>query len=681
MPIEAPKLDALTYAEIMAEARRRIPRYTPEWTDLNESDPGIALVELFAWLTEMMLFQMNRVPERNYVKFLNLLDIAPQPAQPAAADLSFLPDPAGGDVPRLLPAGTGVLSQVSTANGAPIIFETERDLEMIRVPLTAVQVASGGRFTLMTEANAARLGFYYPFGRLAQTGDALYLGFGTLEAGGVGETGAEESAAEGGEILEEPFPRAMSLGVFVPAELDNAPETTELELLWEAAESTGAWRRLRVLEDRSRAFTRTGTVLLEGPRTASRTRIGVVEEPLFWLRCRVAGGPALAPDGAVSSPLIDTVAPNTARSLSLVTVRDEELGVSTGLANQIFRLEFSPIYRGSLDLVTELAAPANPGDLALPATAPAAAVTESWYPVDDLFAAGPGERVYEIDRSSGLVRFGDGLHGRIPPADSRVVALVYRYGGGAAANVDAGLIDQPLGDLGDVAVTNWQRAEGGRDEESVDEVKRRAPLALRNRNRAVTAEDYAALATETGGVAQASALALFDPEFPGVRVPGAVTVVVVPETDAVPPRPSSLLLDEVQRRLEPLRMITTELFVTGPTFVDLAIDTVVLVDPAADPRDVEDRVGEALAELLGPEEQRIGQGLFPGQIYRAVLGVSGVRDVARLRLTVGGEPHPSMEKPIVVPPDGYLALVETLVEVRDARSLFGDVFGEGGEPR
>ena len=86
MPLAAPLLDTRTFEDLVAEARRRIPRYAPQWTDFNESDPGITLVELFAWLTELMLYQLNQVPERNYIKFLQLLGLELRPAQPADVD-------------------------------------------------------------------------------------------------------------------------------------------------------------------------------------------------------------------------------------------------------------------------------------------------------------------------------------------------------------------------------------------------------------------------------------------------------------------------------------------------------------------------------------------------------------------------------------------------------------------
>src|SRR6476659_1866051 len=83
------QVDDRTFEQLVAEAKRRIPRYTPEWTDLNDSDPGITLVQLFAWLSDMLLYRMGRVPELNYLKFLELLGIELRAAEPAVAEIAF----------------------------------------------------------------------------------------------------------------------------------------------------------------------------------------------------------------------------------------------------------------------------------------------------------------------------------------------------------------------------------------------------------------------------------------------------------------------------------------------------------------------------------------------------------------------------------------------------------------
>ena len=77
MPIDAylPTIDDRRFEDIVAEARTRIPRYTPEWTDLNDNDPGIALVQVFAWMCDLLLYRLGKVPELNYLKFLQLVGI------------------------------------------------------------------------------------------------------------------------------------------------------------------------------------------------------------------------------------------------------------------------------------------------------------------------------------------------------------------------------------------------------------------------------------------------------------------------------------------------------------------------------------------------------------------------------------------------------------------------------
>lgn len=73
MPLELPNLDDRTYDDLVQEALSMIPTYAPEWTNHNPSDPGITLIEMFAYLTEMLLYRQNRVTETNKLMFLKLL--------------------------------------------------------------------------------------------------------------------------------------------------------------------------------------------------------------------------------------------------------------------------------------------------------------------------------------------------------------------------------------------------------------------------------------------------------------------------------------------------------------------------------------------------------------------------------------------------------------------------------
>ena len=87
--IPPPKLDDRTFNDIVEEAIRMIPRYAPEWTNHNPSDPGITLLELAAWMTDLIIYRLNQVPDKNYVAFLNLLGIKLRPPRSARGLVQF----------------------------------------------------------------------------------------------------------------------------------------------------------------------------------------------------------------------------------------------------------------------------------------------------------------------------------------------------------------------------------------------------------------------------------------------------------------------------------------------------------------------------------------------------------------------------------------------------------------
>src|SRR5438309_581365 len=107
MPIPNPILDDRSYQQLRDELVRRIPVYTPEWTDHNASDPGITLIELFSFLGENLLFRFNQIPEATKLAFLKLLRIPLRPAAAATTVVALTTeDPKG----VLVPLGSTVLA-------------------------------------------------------------------------------------------------------------------------------------------------------------------------------------------------------------------------------------------------------------------------------------------------------------------------------------------------------------------------------------------------------------------------------------------------------------------------------------------------------------------------------------------------------------------------------------------
>ena len=136
--IQAPDLDDRTWQDLVDEARGLIPNYAPQWTDHNPSDLGITLIELFAFLVEGMTYRLNRVPDKNYIAFLNLLGITCTPPTPAVTFLTFT---ATGDANVTVAEGQQAQAP-GTENQSPIVFETDADLVVLPINLrTALLLA------------------------------------------------------------------------------------------------------------------------------------------------------------------------------------------------------------------------------------------------------------------------------------------------------------------------------------------------------------------------------------------------------------------------------------------------------------------------------------------------------------------------------------------------------------
>jgi len=123
--IPPPKLDDRTFHDIVEEAISMIPRYAPEWTNHNPSDPGITLIELAAWMTDLLIYRLNQVPDKNYVAFLNLLGIKLR-APRAAKSLARFALVEGAQKQRV-PRGTQVSTPQATEENT-VTFETARDV-------------------------------------------------------------------------------------------------------------------------------------------------------------------------------------------------------------------------------------------------------------------------------------------------------------------------------------------------------------------------------------------------------------------------------------------------------------------------------------------------------------------------------------------------------------------------
>jgi predicted phage baseplate assembly protein len=626
MPLSAqlPVIDNRTFDDIVAEAETRIPRYTQEWTDFNAGDAGFALVELFAWMTELLIFRLGQVPQLNYIKFLQLIGIELNPAQPAQTVLVF-PIQSGfaqSSVP--VPAGTQVSTQPATS-GSPIVFETETAITALQAPMDAVLAFDGAYYTDVTADNVPGSDGFQPFGPLAPPGSALLIGFNP------------KLPFPGRLAVSLGFWPATDRGVPAPSPCGGgaSPVYAPAQIVWEYWAGT-AWLPLKVLSDTTLAFTLPGFVEVMLPAAGTivpSTMPGKVDAKRAWLRAR------LAATFYEQVPTLSLVRSNAVAALAAQTVQNEVVGGSNGAPKQTFTLSSTPVLDGTLELTIDEGSGPEP-----------------WTEVDDFSGSGATDTVYLLDPTTGVITLGDGVQGHIPVANltnpsGSIVAVRYQFGGGVASNIPAGTsltLMTGIAGIDTGALSMPFAAYGGSDEESLQSAMNRAPAALKSQNRAVTCEDYETLAKQAGQIARAKALPLVHPDFPGMQVPGVVTVIVVPNVVSPAPMPSPGLLRTVCAYLDQRRLIATELYVIAPTYVPVSITLQALAQPDADTATVEQAVESALTTFLDPlvggslDPSTPGTGWpFGGTIYfvdvlRVAAQVANVIRVADLVITVRG---------------------------------------------
>jgi predicted phage baseplate assembly protein len=658
-------LDNRTFETIVAEARRRIPGYTPEWTDLNDSDPGMTLVQLFAWLSEMIIWRLDMVPDKHYLKFLDLIGITLAPARPATVDLTFaLSAKQLGSI--TIPKGTRV--SLADAAGGPVVFETDDNLEAISGSLVAVQSFDGVQYDVLTESNRQESNYFYPFGRRPQEGSALYLG-------------VDEAFPSGKRHRLTVYPYTKDLiaeGVAIggAALATLAPPIVAAWEYW--AGDTGKWKPLSVVEDTTASLTRSGTVAFDAPASGAMqsTKIGLLKKDadpaLFWLRYRIVH---VLGRGFEVVPRLEQILVNTIAATNAETVSRELLGPSNGQPAQRFRLANHPVLMrpGSLEHGI------NDADIEVEVMEAVDEDFRLWQQKSDFVDSKPTDRHYTVDASEGMVIFGDGKQGMIPPAIfdtqlgspettrttpiANVRANRYRWGGGANGNAGPGKItslDSPIPFVG--SVTNFRPSVGGGDQETIESARSRAPREIRSRSRAVTADDFEFLAQQTPGgrIRRAKALPLrhptIEPERPAgaglaataVPVPGVVTVIVVPDSTDAQPMPSEETLNLVWRWLDGHRLITTEVYVAAPKYRKVEIEVRVIAKPTADSGIVERELKLRLLDYFHPLKGGadgtgwpFGQTIFFSETYRQIFTTPGVLrlDANAMTTYLDGEPQ------------------------------------------
>jgi len=650
MPLPVPKLDDRHFQDIVDEAKKRIPHYSKDWTDHNLSDPGITLVELFAWMTDLLLYRLNQVPDLHYIRFMEMLGIRLQEPVAAKTRITFwLSKPQELDV--MIPAGTEVASQ-QTEREPSIIFTTDSDFRIHPPVLALVSSGSSGEKQNLKRLEKGFDGFDV-FSPTPKPGDALYFGF-------------ENDLSYHVLGFELDFDPAIGAGV----NPDLPP------YVWEVStnQTDTPWDFCEVEVDTTKGMNREGRIQIHLPEM-QKSKVG--DSELYWVRVRVKeitrseNRDGMRPFRV--SPKLRKAAVAAWGGSVLTThaqrVTREIVGRSEGSPGERYQLQLTPILKRTPSETLTLLVDNEP--------------PQSWIEMPDFADSGADDRHFTLDSVTGELRLGpairqpDGtikLYGAIPPRGATLVFARYRHGGGEKGNVDINVLNTLKTSIPFIdRVTNRKPASGGLDQESLEAAMLRVPAMMRSRERAVTEADFEFLARQAlpNMIGRVKCVHPRTTEAEKV-VPALVYVLVIPYL----PHPEGRLeeadlslRDEDMATLSALlderRLLTTRVNIRQPAYVWVSVRATLGASPDATPSQVEEAILSRLNRFLNPLTGGLdgngwpfGRNLFLSDVYQCLQGIPGVqfiRSVEMFRTQPGGGPQGEPEDVIDLLAHGVIA--------------------------
>jgi len=617
MTLPVPNLDDRRFQDLVDEAKRMVQQRCPEWTDHNVSDPGVTLIETFAWMTDQLVYRLNRVPDRLYVKFLELIDVRLFPPTPARTPLTFwLAAPT--ELAQRIPVNTKAAT-IRTETEKAIVFSAVDDLDLVPCSLASIATQAAGSDERVDRTEGLeRGGKFAAFGTVPKPDDSLVIG------------------------LSDAVPRcAIRLRMRCTIE-GVGVDPKDPPLVWEAWDGE-VWHPCEVEGDNTGGLNRDGDVVLHVGREHAAALIDGRRGG--WLRARVVSAAAGQPS-YTASPQIHAIGAatigGTVDGVNAEIVTEEVLGISDGTSGQRFPVRHAPVLAGVGDPVLECSSDEG---------------WEPWTEVQDFASSGPDDAVFVLDAAAGEVQLGPAVrqpdgsirsYGRVPAKGEQLRIRSYATGGGRGGNVSRGAISVLKSSIPYVArVENRQAARGGVDGEDLENAKQRGPILLRTRARAVTAEDFEQLSREAAPeVARVRCL----PAGEGLEA-GSVRILVVPAAAEDRGRlrfeqliPGEETLRAIASRLEESRLVGTRVLVEPPLYQGVTIVARLRSRPRASVARVEAAALDALFHHLNPinggpdgHGWPFGRPVQAGEIFSILQAVPDVELVQDVRI-FGADP-------------------------------------------
>ncbi|MCH5275797.1 MAG: baseplate J/gp47 family protein [Lachnospiraceae bacterium] len=660
-------LDRTSFDEMVERAKNRIVSIYPEWTDFNYHDPGITLIELFAWRKEIQQYELDHIGESHRRKYLQLLGTDIKHRTPAQCFVTAEPS-----APCLIQEGCRL-------EAAGVIFET-KDKQML--PGVSIKCCLGWLEDMISFLDGDRLALggpfqFYPFGSMAREGTCLYIGLsGPLP---VGENVALtiQVDRQGG------FPRNPACKDSIPlGKLDfsywDGTQYQSVKLIREETfgllfdgqivfrvnslmqeckigNEDGYFLRVLLKESQYEAppaisFLDMNTLRVKQKETVAKwlAASGVGPGDIIWGEhnlCAMGEVRVFAEQQGcyreipVLSKEVETATGRTRIRLkqSEVNLFDAEafwilayikedwyirhsvLGIGHGFPNECFELEdFQGSYE-DLELLIEAAE--RPG------------LYQKWEKREDFSGSGPEDEHYCVDSITGRILFGNGIHGMAP--EGQVLLASYARILGSGGNIKAARIQHLQNQSGEEikAVNRWD-ACGGQNEETVEEAFVRVRRELMQPKNLVTAQDYEQMVTATPGLCVESCKALFLEDRVGKETGQTVKVVVKPYSPNSRPGLTPAFIQNILRHLEKKRLLGVRIKVISPIYIKLSV----LVETAVHPQyqDAEGMVEQAVKEYLANLTEQFGTTVSYSNLYGYIDRLDCVAGIRSLMLEADG---------------------------------------------
>ena len=474
-----------------------------------------------------------------------------------------------------------------------------------------------------TETSKITDKFFMPFVQMDEKYLTIYLGF-------------------------EKYFRGGPVRIFFAANELKINDETKPKLEWFYSIDNG-WNELKGYNDYTEGLIKTDILEVIGPLDFAVCPMfsESLSESLAWIKGSLLKGTY------DENPLLQGIYPNTTWALQAETIKNEIIGSSDGNPDRIFSTHKTPVFENQNIRVRELLSEEEKQDIIKDLGKVAIEEIKdekgkiietwvSWTQVPDLFDSDMKCRHYTLDRATGLVKFGDGTKGMIPPNGDDNIKAFYQTGGGEKGNIGIGEIKSLKTSVPGVEkVSNPVASDGGANAATIEQMLEIGTAKISHRTRAITILDFEWLAKKASRkVIKARCM----PNTGKIsrNESGKVAVIIVPDEKVAQPAPSLELIRKVQAYLEQhcANTISSNIYVAGPSYMEVNVSVDVFVNSIDLASQVEREVKKKLDDFFHPltgylegKGWDFGRNVSESDIYTLIENIDDVDHVENLNIT------------------------------------------------